>query len=72
MSTDVTIQPVRPVDVPAVVAMVHELAEFERQADECHLTDEQLHAALFGPHPALFGHVAIGPDGEPLGMMLWS
>jgi len=44
--------------VPAVVAMVHELAEFERAADQCHLTDDQLTAALFAPQPALHGHVA--------------
>ncbi len=66
-----TIQPVRPQDVPAVVSMVHELAEFERAPDKCHLTAEQLHAALFGQSPALFGHVAFDPAGEPVGIMLW-
>jgi GNAT superfamily N-acetyltransferase len=65
------IQPVRPEDVPAVVSMVYELAEFEKARDECHLTEEQLHAALFGPNPALFGHVAFDSSGEPIGMMLW-
>jgi GNAT superfamily N-acetyltransferase len=71
VSKDVSIQPVRPQDVPAVVAMVHELADFERAADECHLTTDQLHAALFGPEPALFGHVALDPNDRPIGMMLW-
>jgi GNAT superfamily N-acetyltransferase len=66
----VAIRPVRPEDVPAVVAMVHELAEYERAPDECHLTDEQLHEALFTERPALFGHVAtIG--GLPQGFALW-
>jgi GNAT superfamily N-acetyltransferase len=51
--------------------MVYELAEFEKAPDECHLTEEQLHAALFGPSPALFGHVAFDEAGEPVGMMLW-
>ncbi|MGC4791032.1 N-acetyltransferase family protein [Micromonospora sp. DT178] len=46
-----TIRPARPEDVPAVVAMVHELAEYERAADQCHLTEEQLTAALFGTAP---------------------
>ena len=50
--------PIRPDDVAAVVAMVYELAEYERLVEECHLTAEQLHAALFGPQPALFGLVA--------------
>jgi len=66
-----TVRPVRPSDVPAVAAMVHELAEYERAADECHITAEQLETALFAPHPALFGHVAMAADGEPIGMALW-
>ena len=46
MSPDLpAIRPVRPKDVPAVVAMVHELAEFERAPERCHLTETQLRAA---------------------------
>ena len=71
MSLAATIRPVRPSDVPAVVSMVHELADFERAADECHLTEDQLRTALFGADPALFGHVAVGPDDVPLGFALW-
>lgn len=66
----VTIRPARPDDVPAIVAMVHELAEFERAPEQCHLTEPQLHAALFAPQPALFGHVAVR-DGEVVGYALW-
>jgi len=51
--------------------MVHELAEFEHAADQCHLVEDQLHAALFGPDPAVFGHVAVSPTGEPLGFAVW-
>jgi GNAT superfamily N-acetyltransferase len=57
--------------VPAVVAMVHELAEYERAPEQCHLTDAQLHAALFEDVPALFGHVAVDSVGEPIGFALW-
>ncbi|UVS81712.1 GNAT family N-acetyltransferase [Actinokineospora sp. UTMC 2448] len=57
-------------DVAAVVKLVHELAEYERSAHECRLTDEQLRAALFAEHPALFGHVAE-VDGEVVGFALW-
>jgi GNAT superfamily N-acetyltransferase len=70
-SVSFAIQPVRPQDVPAVVAMVHELAEFERASSECHLTEDELRLALFGPSPALFGHVAVDTDGAPVAMMLW-
>jgi GNAT superfamily N-acetyltransferase len=72
VSSRYTIRPARPSDVPAVVAMVHELADYERAPQECRLTTAQLHAALFAERPALFGHVAVDADtGEPLGMMLW-
>ena len=64
------IRGVRESDVDAVVRLVHDLAEYERAPQECHLTAEQLHAALFGPSPALFGHVAE-VDGEVVGMSLW-
>jgi GNAT superfamily N-acetyltransferase len=64
------VRPVRPEDVPAVVSMVHELAEFERAADQCHLTEDQLTTALF-TEPTVFGHVAVDEDDQPLGFALW-
>ncbi|SCE94705.1 L-amino acid N-acyltransferase YncA [Micromonospora coriariae] len=66
-----TIRPARPEDVPAVVAMVHELAEYERAPDQCHLTTEQLTSALFSTAPALFGHVAVDEHDQPIGFALW-
>ncbi|MFR9732108.1 N-acetyltransferase family protein [Saccharopolyspora sp. MS10] len=64
------IRPVAEPDVPAVVRLVHALAEYEKAPDECHLTEEALHRALFGDSPALFGHVAeVG--GEVVGFTLW-
>jgi GNAT superfamily N-acetyltransferase len=66
----VTVRDVRPDDVPAVVGLVRELAEYERELASCLLTDDQLHAALFGATPALVGHVAeVG--GEVVGCALW-
>jgi GNAT superfamily N-acetyltransferase len=65
------IRPVRPEDVPAVVAMVHELAEFEHAAHLCLLTTDQLHTALFSPEPKLFGHVGVDRTGRPHGFALW-
>jgi GNAT superfamily N-acetyltransferase len=67
----VTVRPVEPADVPAVVGLVRELADYEHAAHEVRLTDGQLHAALFGDSPALFGHVALGPGGEVVGAALW-
>jgi len=67
----VTVRPIRPDDVPAVVGLVRELAEYEEAAHEVRLTDEQLRTALFGDSPALFGHVALDPDGAVVGTALW-
>ena len=70
-----SVRPVRPEDVPAVVALVRELADYEQALHEVRLTEAQLHERLFGEHPALFGHVAVADDGagrgEVAGMALW-
>ncbi|QXG77045.1 GNAT family N-acetyltransferase [Modestobacter sp. L9-4] len=66
-----SVRPVRPDDVPAVCRLVRELAAYERAEHEALMTDEQLHTALFGDAPALFGHVAETPDGEVAGFALW-
>jgi GNAT superfamily N-acetyltransferase len=66
----VTVRPVRPDDVPAVVALVRELAEYEKALHEARLTEEQLTAVLFGDSPALFGHVAVVAD-QVVGIALW-
>jgi GNAT superfamily N-acetyltransferase len=65
-----TVRPVRPGDVPALVGLVRELAEYEQALDEVRLTEQQLTASLFGEAPALFGHVAE-VDGEVVGLALW-
>ena len=70
-----TVRPVRPDDVPAVVGLVRELAEYEKSAHEVQLTEEQLTEALCGDSPKLFGHVAVADDGVAdgavVGMALW-
>jgi GNAT superfamily N-acetyltransferase len=67
---DNRIRRIRPSDVDRAVELVHELALYEKAPDECHLTAEQLNTALFGPAPALFGHVAE-LDGDVVGVALW-
>ncbi|WP_063131513.1 GNAT family N-acetyltransferase [Nocardia fusca] len=59
-----------PADVPALVDLVYGLAEYEKARDECTLTAEQLHTALFGPEPAVFAHVAL-LDGVISGCAIW-
>jgi GNAT superfamily N-acetyltransferase len=67
---DKRVRRAEPSDVDVLVALVHELADYERAPRECHLTADQLHTALFGPSPALFAHVA-DLDGEVVGGALW-
>lgn len=73
--TDIQIRPARDSDAPAIVAMTHELAAYERAPEQCHLTTGQLRTALFCDQPAVFAHVATGRVGgaepKPLGFALW-
>jgi GNAT superfamily N-acetyltransferase len=70
VSRTALVRPVRPRDVPAVVSMVHELADFERAPEQCHLTEEQLHRALF-EQPTVYAHVAVDGNDEAVGFALW-
>lgn len=45
-------------DVPAMIAMIRELAEFERLAHLVAIRPEDLHAHLFGPKPVVEAVVA--------------
>ncbi|MEW1842059.1 GNAT family N-acetyltransferase [Nonomuraea angiospora] len=64
------IRPATPADVPEIVNMIRELAEYEKAAHEARVTEEQLHTALFSGRPAAFVHVAEH-DGEVVGFTLW-
>ncbi|MFI9205088.1 GNAT family N-acetyltransferase [Streptomyces sp. NPDC053048] len=73
-----------PADVPAIHAMIRELADYERALEQAEATEEQLREALFGEHPAVFALIAESDEtpGEtpsadtpaatgPLGFALW-
>ena len=68
----IDIRPALPDDVPVIVRLVRDLAEYEKALDEVEMTEEQLAAALFpdGRDPATFAHVAE-VDGEVVGMAVW-
>ena len=52
-----------PRDVPAIVGLITELAEFEHLAHLVQATPETLHPHLFGPHPVAEAVVAeVGAD----------
>ena len=67
---DTVIREARPADVPELVAMIHELAAFERAADDCTVTESQLQEALFADHPTVYGHI-VEVDGRAAAGALW-
>ncbi|MFE1872316.1 GNAT family N-acetyltransferase [Streptomyces sp. NPDC059496] len=58
-------------DVPAIHAMIRELAEYEKVPHEARATEEQLREALFGARPAVFAHIAQTEGGEVVGFAMW-
>jgi GNAT superfamily N-acetyltransferase len=74
--TDVRIRPAQPGDENDIVAMVRELAEFERAADLAIATASDFHSALFGVNPSVFSLIAevsgdASPNGTVIGFALW-
>jgi len=52
------IRPARPNDVPGILAMIRELAEFEALSHQVVATEDDYHASLFGENPAAEALVA--------------
>lgn len=70
--TDLHIEPATPADVPMILQLIRELAEFERLLHEVTATEEQIRDALFGPRPS--AEVIVGrlqPGGEVAGFALF-
>lgn len=65
-----SIRPAQPYDVPEILAMIRELAEYEREPNAVVATEAMLHEALFGDSPAVFGLIAE-EDGVTVGFALW-
>jgi GNAT superfamily N-acetyltransferase len=64
------IRPARPDDVPVVLSLIRELADYERSLDHVQATATDLTATLFGDSPAAYCHVAE-IDGNVVGFALW-
>lgn len=58
-------------DINIIHDMIVELAVYEREPDAVLATPGDLEAALFGPAPALFAHVAEDESGTVVGFALW-
>jgi GNAT superfamily N-acetyltransferase len=57
-------------DVPLILRLIKELAEYERMSDEVVATEDGLRRTLFGAHPAAEVVVAYAGD-EPAGFALF-
>lgn len=64
------IRPATPADVPTILALVRELAAFEREPDAVEATEPMLAQALFGEPPAAEAVVAE-EDGATVGFALF-
>ncbi|HEY6641091.1 GNAT family N-acetyltransferase [Povalibacter sp.] len=70
MNTSFEIQPATEADVPTILELIRQLAEFERLSHEVVATEEGLRATLFGARPG--AEVVIGRlAGEVVGFALF-
>jgi len=60
----------RPGDEADIVAMIHELALFEKAPEECTVTESQISAALFGDD-RVASCFLVEDDGQSAAMALW-
>lgn len=67
----IRVGPARPADVDEIVALVRELAEYERAASEVVLDRDELARHLFGPNAVARAVVAETDDGAVAGFALW-
>lgn len=66
----IRIEPATERDVPVVLRLIRDLAEYERLAHEVRASEDLLREALFGDDPAAEAVVAYAGD-EPVGFALW-
>src|SRR4051794_26826029 len=60
----------RPADVPTILGLVRELADYERAAHEVLATEDQIREALFSEGASVHAHV-VEDEGTVVGFALW-
>ena len=65
------IRPAEPGDVPELIALVRELAEYERLSHLVECTEHRLHQALFGEQPSVEALLARELGGAVAGFALY-
>lgn len=69
--TPFTIAPATPDDVPLILSLIRELAEYEKLSHEVEATEALVHDALFGDAAVASAVVARTKDGTPAGFALY-
>ena len=64
------IDPATPADVPLILALIRELADYEKLSDAVVATEAMMERALFG-NPPYAEAVVARMDGEPVGFALY-
>jgi GNAT superfamily N-acetyltransferase len=64
------IRPIERDDVPAVLALIHELADYELEPDAVEAGEDDLYRAFFAEAPVAFAHVAV-ENGAVVGVAVW-
>ncbi|RKS71714.1 ribosomal protein S18 acetylase RimI-like enzyme [Actinomadura pelletieri DSM 43383] len=57
-------------DVPEILRLIRELAEYERSLESVKATEEQVRESLFGDDPKVFAHV-VEHEGRVVGFAVW-
>ena len=71
MSPTYALRPAEPRDVPAIVGLIAELADFENLSHLLQLTPDKLHPHLFGEKPVVEALVGEAQGGEVVAFALY-
>lgn len=58
-------------DVPQIIRLVREFAEYEKLLEFCEVTEEKLRAAMFGERPCVEGLMAFDEENTAIGYALF-
>ncbi|HEX8264804.1 MAG TPA: GNAT family N-acetyltransferase [Pyrinomonadaceae bacterium] len=58
-------------DVPQIIQLIREFAEYEKLLEFCEATEEKLRAAMFGERPCVEGLVAFDAENKGIGYALF-
>ena len=68
---DTIIRPAEPADIPAILEMIRELAEFEKLSDQVVATEADYEKNLFGENPAAEALIAETENGDAVGYAIF-